>query len=215
MQEFFAIALSLPTLFFSCLLLIVCLYWILACVGLLDLDAFSIDADGLETIAGLLHKLGWDNIPMMIVLSPLIFFSWIFSFLGEYVLLTSMSIMWVKITLGFAIFIASLLLSVPLTGAIVKRLKPLFIEANPYQEAQQWIGRTAHVRSSVVNENFGEAYLALGSDAKKIIEVRSWSGSEFSQGDSLILVEYLPKEHYFKVVSVAEFDANDAANKQA
>ena len=212
MQEFFLIILSFPTILFTFLLGFVCVYWLIAALGLIDIGSFDMDVDvevdmdaSPNIVAGMLYKLGWDGIPVMFILSPLAFFSWIFSFLGTYFILLPISLAWLYYGVGCIVFVVSLLLAVPVTGRVVRMLKPLFKTHKVKDEAQSWLGRTVVIRSSIVNEEFGEAYLDLDGHAKKVIEVRTWKGTEFKTGDQVILAEYQPSKHAFYVVAKGEF----------
>src|SRR5690554_7040321 len=108
MNEFFQIALSMPTVVFSALLAVLSLYWGLVVLGALDLDFADFDLDfdvdaGLDVgvdaefevelgteadagaartsfLAGFASMLGLGTVPVTVVVSISTLFAWLFSF---------------------------------------------------------------------------------------------------------------------------------------
>ena len=82
-------------------------------------------------------------------------------------------------------------------------MRPIFKAAD--QEVQKTIvGQVATVRTSYVDENFGEAKLEDGG-AGLIVKVRSYADEKFSSGDRVVLLEYSEETNSYKVISEEDF----------
>ena len=66
------------------------------------------------------------------------------------------------------------------------------------------LGQTAIVRTSKVNNRFGEVFLADGG-AGLIFKARSTGDEVFNKGDRVVLLEYKEVENVYRVISEKEF----------
>ena len=66
------------------------------------------------------------------------------------------------------------------------------------------LGQTAIVRTSRVDQGFGEALLEDGG-AGLIFKVRATGDDVFARGDRVVLFEHLPDENVYRVISESEF----------
>lgn len=209
---------SFPTAIFTFFLGIAILYWIFALFGFIEIDALDVDipeldgqmslnAQGEHTFAemfsGLLMKLGLNGVPLTIVISFIALAGWMISY---YISLFSVTLFghgWVRYLTGIPIFFGSLYLSVLITAQVIKPLRKFFAKAE--QQIQKVIlGQTAIVRSSRVDQDFGEAFLDDGG-AGLILKVRSMSSVGFHHGDKVVLLEYDANKNTYNVISEKEF----------
>src|SRR5688572_4182087 len=89
MGGFLAAAASFPTAIFSTLLGVVTIYWLLAVIGVVDLeghhgllaDASPGDGD-LASITGIVSALGLQGVPLSVAVSAVVLIGWTLSCLG-------------------------------------------------------------------------------------------------------------------------------------
>ncbi|MCC6077085.1 OB-fold-containig protein [Pseudomonas sp. GCM10022188] len=209
MELFLHSALAFPTVLFSFLLCLAILYWLIAALGILEVDVldgdFAADGEGLELsgLAGLLLKLGLGGVPVTLVLTLLVFFAWFASYFIELLLLRHLPLGWLRYPLGLAVAALALLPAVPLTGMLCRPLRRLFrkVEAPC---ARSVLGQVARVRSGTVTPQFGEADLD-DQGAGLILRIRADESAGFRRGDRVVLLQYLEAEHAYRVVSEDEF----------
>ena len=215
MDPFYQNISSFPTAIFTFILAICVLYWLLAVLGVVDIDMLDIDADidldlGNEAatpnaMAGVMLKFGLNGVPVTIIISFLSLFGWLASYYsvhylsplipeGEGLLYTLFR--WVVLILAFWF-------AVLLTAMVVKLLSPFFKKIEQ-QTFKNILGQSAVVRTSKVTTSFGEAFLDDGG-AGLILKVRSSEDQTFSKGDKVVLLEYLEKENFYRVISEQDF----------
>ena len=90
-----------------------------------------------------------------------------------------------------------------LTSKAIKPLRPLFKNATT-ETHKHIIGQTAVVRTSRVDETFGEATMADGG-AGLILKIRSTGDETFSKGDRVVIFERLNDDNIYRVISEKEF----------
>ncbi|SEI89921.1 hypothetical protein SAMN05216201_10340 [Pseudomonas linyingensis] len=209
MELFLQSALAFPTALFSFLLSVAILYWLVAALGILEVDVldgdFAPDGEGpeLEGLAGLLLKLGLGGVPVTLVLTLLVFFAWFASYFIELLLLRHLPLGWLRYPLGVAVAALALLPAVPLTAALCRPLRRLFRKVEA-PSARSLLGQVARVRSGTVTAQFGEADLD-DQGAGLILRVRADAAQGFKRGDRVVLLQYLEGEHAYRVVSEDEF----------
>ena len=204
MDLFLHIALTFPTLVFSVALLVALAYWLLAVVGLFELDLLNLAAaDGVEVDgdAGIAHallmKLGFDGLPVTLIMSGIAFFAWLLSY-GGALLLLAVEPGLLRWALAAAVALLAFLLAIPLAGLALQPLRGLFARHEaPAPDAL--LARTAVVRSPDVTLRRGTAYLDDGG-AGLILQVRAEDGC-FGRGDRVVLVEYLPQQNAYRVIA--------------
>jgi Protein of unknown function (DUF1449) len=209
---------SFPTAIFTFVLGIAVLYWIFALFGFVEIDALDVDIPELdgqmslnaqgdhtfaEMFSGLLMKLGLNGVPLTIVISFIALAGWMISY---YISLFSVTLFghgWIRYITGIPILFASLYAAVLITAQVIKPLRKFFAKAE--QQIQKVIlGQTAVVRSSRVDQDFGEAFLDDGG-AGLILKVRSMSNIQFHHGDKVVLLEYDANKNTYNVISEEEF----------
>lgn len=209
MELFLHSALAFPTVLFSFLLCLAVLYWLVAALGILEVDVldgdFAGDGEGLELegLAGLLLRLGLGGVPVTLVLTLLVFFAWFVSYFVELLLLRHLPLGWLRYPLGVALAAVALLPAVPLTGLLCRPLRRLFRKVEA-PSARSLLGQVAKVRSGTVSPRFGEADLD-DQGAGLILRIRADESAGFQRGDRVVLLQYLEGEHAYRVVSEDEF----------
>lgn len=203
MDLFLQTALSFPTLLFSILLGVAVLYWVMAMVGLLELDILDTLAlpEGAELdpggVAGLLMKLGLDGVPVTLIGTGFVFFGWIITYFVDLFLLQHFGSGMLRWLLGSGLLLGALILAMPLTGLALRPLAPLFVKIKPV-DSESLLGKVATVRSPDVTESRGSANLEDGG-AGLILQVRAEPG-QFVRGDEVVLVEYLAQHNAYRVI---------------
>lgn len=209
MELFLHTSLHFPVVLFSFLLCLSILYWIVAAMGILEVDLLDIDADSSSTpegLAGVLLKLGLHGVPVTLTLTLLFFFAWLMTYYIDLLLLQRLPLGILLYPLGLIVSGICLMAAVPLAGLLVRPLRPFFkkLEVNSNTSV---IGRTVVVRSGKVTSVFGEATLEDGG-ASMIVHVRADEAMGFKRGDPLVLIEYLEHENAYRVVSESAFQGD-------
>ncbi len=206
---------SFPTMIYSIGLVVVGGYWMLVLLGLFDFDVFDIDvdfdidADGdisqVGSVAGLLTSIGLTGVPITVVISLLLLNSWfICYFASEFIPVFPQFIFLVQILIGLGIIVLSFLISIPITATMIKPLKGLFKKINQEPIAMSIIGRSCRVRSSRVDNDFGEAE-CFYNGASLIVKIRSCGDQKFATGDTVVLLKHNVEQDTYDVISEEEF----------
>ena len=225
MNPFYQNISSFPTVFFTFFLALTTLYWLVAVLGLisidildfdfLDIEGAEVDADldmgeateltNANVLAGLMLRLGLNGVPVTIIISLIALFGWILSYYSVYLLFSFVPDGVLQYLAGIPILLVSLYLAAMVTALVIKPLRPLFKKANQTTE-KYVLGQVAIVRTSRVDESFGEAVMADGG-AGLILKIRSSSDCHFKKGDKVVLFEYIKESNAYRVISEQEFNA--------
>lgn len=208
MELFLHTALSFPTVLLSFPLCLAILYWLVAALGLVDVEVLDGDDAALEGLAGLLLKCGLNGVPVTLVLTLLFFVAWLGCYFVQLLILDPLPLGLLRYPLGLVAGVGALMAAVPVVAVLIRPLRPLFrkLEAT---DSRSLLGRRALVRSGRVTEQHGEAVLENGG-AGLILRIRAEASRNFTRGDRVVLLEYLPEPHAYRVVSEAEFDGLSA-----
>ncbi|WP_217643228.1 hypothetical protein [Lysobacter sp. cf310] len=215
---FLQIVWSFPTVIFSLLMMMVVLYWLIAATGLIDLDildgVFGIGADGadaaggdgggLSGATGPLMRLGLGGIPLTVVFTALVFFSWFLTYFAEYLVLRHLPGNWMHTVLGVATMAGALIASVFLSGIALRPLRRFFAQLKPLP-ARPLLGQLAIVRSPTVTASMGSASVEDGG-AGLILQVRDDVPDRFKRGDRVVLIEYFAEQNAYRVIGEDEFN---------
>jgi hypothetical protein len=215
MESFLINITSFPTAIYSTLLVVVIGYWLISFVSNFDFDDFDvgIDADldvDTETkdvgrITGLLSTLGLTGVPITIVITLLVLNAWFICYFAS--LLTPQILEYIsvfKLLIDLAIIVISFMISIVITAIMIKPLKPMFKKINQEPLRKSIIGSSCKVRSSRVDNSFGEADCQL-EGASLIVKVRTKKDQTFTTGDKVVVVEHNPENNTFFVISEKEF----------
>lgn len=203
-----------PVSVFTIFLGIVIGYWLIALFGLFDLDFINaevdleLDADmgQVGTIAGLLTTLGLSGVPITIVITLLALTGWFIAyFIAKLVPVFPEFFSWVELSLNIGVIIVSFMFSILVTAQIVRPLRKIFRKMNNEPICRSIIGRTCRVRSTRVDQTFGEVE-CIYQGASLILKVRSYADNYFVTGDQVVAVEHVAEDDSFLVVSVEKFN---------
>lgn len=221
LTAFYAVLTSFPTALWTVLLLLLVFYWLVAMMGLVEIDSldfdlpegvatntdmdmdFDADASNMSVFASVMVRFGLYGIPFVITLSILGIIGWVLSYYANYIVNDFFPNGIMHYVIGTGILLASLFISMIITGRIVKPLRLRF-NSKPQRNHHEFLGKTAVVRTSRVDANFGEAILEDGG-AGLIFKVRS-KNKEFKLHDKVVLVDYLDNENAYSVISEVDFN---------
>lgn len=208
-QQFLLHISQFPTVIFTALVMFVTLYWLVALLGLVDVDdglggddptAHHSDGDNgdIGFFSSLLMRFGLQGVPLLIILTLFSVIGWVLSYLN--LALLSQFFNGTTLTLiATATLIPLAIVSLALTGLIVAPIRKRLAQT-PTTSQHTLIGQVATVRTLTVDDNHGEAMVSDGG-AGLILKVRAF-GETFCQGDSVILVEYLSDSNAYRVIGV-------------
>jgi len=194
MNPFHQTVMSFPTVIFTVLLIICLLYWLVAVLGLVDLDVLDVDLDGdidtadsLEAqngIAGLLLKFGLGGVPLTITITSIALFGWLISYYASFFIKPLIPTELLKAATSVGILVFASFISILITAQVIKPIRSLFAKLN-IDETKHIIGQVVTVRSSVVNKDRGEAIMNDGG-----------------------VIEQLSDNNLYRVISKSEFDGS-------
>lgn len=214
MDVFLQIVLSYPTVVYSVLLAVVVVYWLVAMLGMIDLDAVDgwfeadLDLDAAEAVdsggfAGIMARFGLAGLPLMIVVTVLVLVGWLLSYFADYLLLRHLPGGLFRLLLGSGVVLATLVAAVPVTGVLLRPVRALYDRLRP-EPPRSLLGMAGTVRSPVVDAGQGIAAVEDGG-AGLVLQVRSDAVSGFRRGDRVVLLEYLEDVNAYRVVGEDEF----------
>ena len=214
MNPFHQTVTSFPTVIYTLLLIICALYWIIAVLGLVDLEVLDLDMDGdidasdsIEAqngIAGILFKLGLNGVPLTIVLTVIAIIGWILCYYAIYFGGALIPDFWpIELAYELVIFVAATFITIMLTAQVIKPIRSLFkrLEAD---ETKHILGQVVVVRSGVANKDRGEALMNDGG-AGLLLQIRATGGDEFVKGDEVVVIEQNKEKNLFRVIAKSEF----------
>ena len=220
MAAFFANFLLFPTVIFTFFLCLSLILGLLTIFGLFDVDAgdvggLDIDAGdvgshldhGMHTTGeavGFLSRFGLNGIPITLGVSLLSLFGWMVSYIAQALLLSHIHIAIIYYPAGIVVFIAAFAASVWLTAQVCKPLRRIVFKNQDAPSNRSFLGQTVTVRSSYVNERFGEAVLNDG-EAGMILDIVADASKGIKRGDRVVLIEYLEDSRTYRVISEDEF----------
>lgn len=131
MDLFIQIITGYPVAVFSVMLIIAVFYWLIACLGIVDIDGLDADMDldvpdGLDAgdamdsgsvqgpLSGILLKFGLNGVPVTIVLSLIILFGWMLSYCGVLFTMNILETGFLRCLLDTGILLTSLIISTAL-----------------------------------------------------------------------------------------------------
>jgi hypothetical protein len=208
MQSFYLNIFSYPTLVFTALFVLSLVFWLVAILGLIDLDFLNIDlpeVDGdiehVNVLAGLLMRFGLNGIPVNVILTFLAAFGWVICYYSVHFLLNLLEPGFLKFGLATVILLVSFYLAAMLTAVVIKPFRRFFNHGTT-EGKKHILGQVLVVRTSRVDDTFGEATLADGG-AGLILKVRS--ETQFTKGDRVVPIEYIDDKNVYRVIAEDEF----------
>ncbi len=201
MDLFLQVALGFPTIVFSGLLVLTTLYWLLAMLGLFDLEVPLMpegDAVDVGGIPGLLAWLRLEGLPLPLILWAISLLGWIIVYFTDYFLLRHLPADSLHTLFGIGALVGAVVIATPITGVVLAPLRGLFARTEG-ADSVSLLGRVAEVRSPEVTPERGQAALDDGG-AGLILQVRAEAG-RFRRGDRVVLVEYIERDNAYRVIA--------------
>ena len=213
MDPFYQNISSFPTVIFTFFLGLCVLYWIVAVLGWVHIDAldfdFSHDVDTEvgtpDVLGGLFMKLGLTGVPITIILTFVSLIGWLLSYFIVHFSISFFEPGIIRYMVGVPVFLFSLYIACVITGFLIRPLRPFFEKVDQEPIDKKVLGQVAVVRTTVVNQEFGEAFLEDGG-AGLILKVRATGDETFEHGDRVVLLEYIEEGRLFRVISEQEFN---------
>lgn len=187
MNEFLQVIIALINLPFTVLMGSIVIYWLAVIAGLMDLEVFDIQLDTdidvdldhtgsfLQTILGFLNI---GEVPVMIVLSILIFSGWCFSVLANHYFNPRMSLI-----IASAFLIPNLIISVVITNIVTRPLRKMFATLSDDEKHYKILRKSGVITTSEANESFGQMAIQT-KGAPVVINVRTQHGLVLKKGDT-------------------------------
>jgi Inner membrane protein YqiJ, N-terminal len=190
LSEFFTATINLINLPFTIFLTLIFLYWVGVVLGALDIELFDFDIDtdaevdgspSGSAFMGILQFLNIGEIPIMIVVSILVFLLWAISILANHYFNPSYSLIW-----GSALLIPNLLVSVLVAKIFTKPISALFSQLEKRQEIKTALYKMAIVTTSKITESFGQ--VEISTDGSPItVNARTENGLILNKGDRVVI----------------------------
>lgn len=198
MTNFLDAAIAYPTMIYTVLLVVVLFYWLLAIVGLVNLESSGLeietelqaDADvgDLGTLAGFLVALGINGVPFSIVVSLMVLLSWMFSCLFGMWLLPLVPSAPLAAVAGTAVLILCPLLALPLTARLIRPMRGLFVTHTAISN-HSLVGSSCKVLTGHVDEKFGRAEVSTRGTGVNIA-VWAETPNDLVKGSVARIIEY-------------------------
>ena len=215
MDPFYRNVASFPTLLWTILLGLCALYWLGAVLGVVDLDVLDAslgtadlnagsDATNADVLAGLLLRFGLTGVPLPVSLSILALVGWLVSYYAVHVLFAPIPEGVLRWLAGVPLLAVTFVAAAWVTSRLIRPLRPLFRNASA-ESAKHLLGQVATVRTSRVDDAFGEATMEDGG-AGLVVKVRAPAGNGFTVGSRVVLYERLGDGTVYRVMSEAEFE---------
>lgn len=200
MASFIAIISSYPAIIYTVLLGVILIYWLLAILGMIDIEALDIgmdaDVDGVTGLASALMAVGLNGVPFSIVVSFLVLVSWLLTCLGME--LNPLSSGMLQVLIGTGVMFISFALSIPITARIIRPMRGLFVTHTAVHN-RDLVGRVCKVTTLSVNETFGQAFMEDGGGGLNL-RIRAQTPNNLSKDSLAVIVEYHQASDSYEVV---------------
>ena len=200
MGDFMGAEAAAPTAIYTVLLGVVVIYWVLAMLGMVDIEHSGLDVDvGVHThadgdasdighLASYVVALGLNGVPFSVAVSLLVLVAWTVSCLGGEWLLPLVPTMALQMLAGTALLVASAVIAIPITAVAIRPLRGLFVSHTAVSNAAL-VGQLCRVVTGVVNEKDGRAEVARRGAS---LNIRVWATTPnaLKRGSQALIVEY-------------------------
>ncbi len=160
-------------------------------------DAGDVDVDEVPgAITAMMNALHLRAVPLTVVVSLIVIFSWLVSVTIMQVVTRSFPVLQ-GVLLNAAVFAVAPILALPFTSLAARPLAPLF-RTRKGTAKSSLIGKTCVVRTGSVTEKLGEATLEDGG-AGLVIRVRVEDGKKLGRGEQALIVDWDAERETFLV----------------
>ncbi len=221
MKEFWEQSILWYNLPLTILMGAVTLYWILSMIGTVDLDGLDIDFDadadgefdteisaGHNVLGSVLKFINAQDVPIMMILSLISLFMWIFAIFSNYYL-NPLSSGWLALGLLFGNFIVSTLC----VKTITQPLRPFFRALKKDEEnSVPLIGSVGTVKSKTIDQDFGQITIQREKGAPALINARLEEG-KLERGATVLITSYDEAKKRYLVKSMPELASKQFINQ--
>jgi hypothetical protein len=198
MGNFMDAVVGYPTAIYTVLLGVVVIYWLLAVLGMVDIEGSGIDvdvqthADGdtsdVGQLASYVVAFGLNGVPFSVAVSLLVLVAWTVSCLGGEWLLPLVPTMLLKLVAGTVLLVASAAIAIPITAVAIRPLRGLFVSHTAVSNAAL-VGQACRVVTGVVNEKDGRAEISRRGAS---LNIRVWAPTPntLKRGSHALILEY-------------------------
>jgi len=198
MNEFFTQAIVWHNLPLTLLMGATVVYWLLSLLGTVDLDLdfdFDLDTDAdLETsdvsaghnaLGAVLKFINAQDVPIMMVLSLVTLFMWVFTIYANYYLNPGQN-GWIALGIGVGTFVVSTLC----VKGITQPLRPFFRALKKDEESNvPLIGSIGTVKSRVMDTTYGQVVVEREKGAPALLNAFLDEGA-LVRGDTVIILSF-------------------------
>lgn len=215
MSEFIQQALLPYNLPLTILMGAVTVFWILSLLGTIDLDGLDFDFDtdtdvdldtevsaGHNYLGTALKFVNAQDVPIMMVLSLLTLFMWVFSILMNSVFNPEHSGL-----LALGLLLANFIGSTLCVKAITHPVRPFFRAIKKDEEVVPLVGSVGTVKSRTIDTNFGQVSVTRENGAPALLNARLEDG-ELARGETVVIVSYDEDKKRYLAKSAPELTTN-------
>lgn len=159
------------------------------------------DADGAGALTALMSALHLRSVPVTVVISLLVTFSWLVSMIGMQI----SARLFAGAAPGFwsaGLLVLSPLVALPLTSVAARPLSHLFVQRRAPAH-RDLVGKVCVVRTGTVTATFGEGVLEDGG-AGLVVRVRVDGSAQLKRGQQVLLIEWDDQRDAFVVEPLDE-----------
>lgn len=209
MSSFLTVITAFPTIIFTILLGVMLLYWSLVIFGLIEIEGIEgvevdleveseldIDEGAFSSLAA---SLGLSGVPLSLVASLLILFSWLFCYFTAQHLIPLVPGSLLQTLAGVLAIPLSLMLAVPVTVRLIRPIKGIFV-VHPAVKKASFVGHRCEIKTLTVTDTFGQALLEDGG-AGMILSVRAKSPNTLTKGDYAIIIDYNENDEFYQIIA--------------
>lgn len=204
MNAFLHTALSFPTLPWSVLVTVAVLYWLVAALGVFDIDAGMEGESPLADAGGMLTRLGLRGVPLMLVVLLVAFFAWISTYFFQLYLLDRLFSGTLRTLVGTLAMLLAAVPGVLMASLLLRPLRRFMLKLVP-ATPPSLLGKVGTVTTPEVDAEHGMASFEDGG-AGLLLQVRAQPPDVYPRGERVVLIEYHEADNSWRVISESQFN---------
>lgn len=204
MNAFLQTALSFPTLPWSVLFAASVLYWLVAALGVFDIDAGMEGESPLADAGGMLTRLGLRGVPLMLVVLLVAFFAWISTYFFQLYLLDPLFSGTLRTLVGTLAMLLAAVPGVLMASLLLRPLRRFMLKLVP-ATPPSLLGKVGTVTTPEVDAEHGMASFEDGG-AGLLLQVRAQPPDVYPRGERVVLIEYREADNSWRVISENQFN---------
>lgn len=198
MTTFVDAATAYPTVIYTALLGVVLFYWLLALVGVVDIDSggphvdtdlhADADAEDIGDLAAYLVAFGLNGVPFSVVVTLMVLVSWTLSCLAGMWLLPLVPTAILQAVAGTAVLLVAPAIALPVTARAIRPMRGLFVTHAAISNTAL-VGQSCRVLTTSVDAQFGRAEVSTRGAG---LNIRVWAATpnNLTRGSPARILEY-------------------------